>query len=478
MSTSRELVRAVSWLSAGNLAARLLALITMPLLTRWLSPAAYGEAALVSTAVSLVSVVALAGIDMSYSRSYFEGAPARRHAIEAFCWRWTVTASVLLAGLAGIAWQYGLADWLGADSSLSGFVAVGIATSALATMSQARARLLGHYARLSGVQLFAGLAGATITLSVAYAWRQDAWPLLLAMVAGYCLPILLLGSPPANTLVRASGLSRTDAGKVLRIGLAGVITAPAYWVVGSSDRWFLASSYGSGEVGLYSIAVTVGTVGMVVSMAVTSAWLPELARVEAASQENAARKRGELSLLLLAALLVVWLAVVASGGDLIRLLADQRFHPASTLVPALATGVLFQGVMHIGNAQLVMLGKLHWAAAAWTLVLVISLALNAQMVPSYGSFGAALSQVVCFFVLMVMVWVAVLRFQMIWIPWMRLLASAFAMGAAGVTLSMPWGSTALSSLVMKLPVGILLASLCIYFLAPGYLVQVYKKVFR
>lgn len=478
MGKARTLVAAVSWLSLGNMLSRLVALFTMPLLTRWLSPDAYGDAALAGTVVALLSVVALAGIDMGYARHFFSGTLGDSQAVESFCWRWTA-GMTLIAGLGGgLLWVLGLSTWFDTQQSLFVFIMLGIVASPLATMAQTRARLQGNYARTSRAQFVAGWGAAAVALGVAYWWRQDAWPLLLAMIAGYVVPLILLGLPSTASLTRPSGLSPTARRQLVGVGLAGVVTAPAYWVVSSSDRWFLARYFDSAEVGVYSIAYTVGTVGMVVSTAITAAWLPELSRAEAASSGDFARRRGELGQLLVAAMLVVWLAVVASGGDVIRLLADVRFHGATSAVPWLAAGVLFYGVMHVGNTQLILLGKLHWAAWIWVVALVMSIGVNFWLVPTHGMLGAAITQGGTFLLTMVLTWAALLHLERVPVQWTRLGLAVGVAAIACLATHPQWGRYPLSSLAYKLPLELAIAALCFQLLAPGFLRRAVDQVRR
>lgn len=467
MTTARGLVKAVSWLSFGNIVSKALSLVTMPLLTHWLSPAAYGDAALVGTAISLASVFALAGIDMSYSRHYFSGTVGDSQSVESYCWRWVLGMSIVLGIAVGALWAIGFSGRSGTEASLAGFVVIGVIASTLATMTQTRARLLNRYAQLSWVQFLSALLGAIVALSAAHWWRQDAWPLLLAMVIAYGLPVVFLGMPSPVRLTRSSGLSKDAARRLLGVGLAGVITAPAYWVVSSSDRWFIAQYFDNAEVGIYSVGCTVGTIGMVVSNAITAAWLPELSRAESSDGTSLLQRKGELSQVLAAVLLIAWLAVVAAGGDVIRLLADPRFHSVAAVVPWLAAGVLFHGAMHVGNAHLILLGKLHWAAWCWGLALFVSIGLNFWLVPQYGILGASITQAVTLSMAMLLIWAAVLHFEPVPIQWSLLAIMAGIVTLAGFAMHLPWSDSALLSLVFKLPVGMAVSLLCAQFLAPA-----------
>ena len=469
MST-RKLAAAVSWLSLGNVMARALSLITMPLLTRWLSPDAYGAAALVGTLVSLSGVFAIAGIDMGYARHAFSGHAGTAAAVEVFCWRWVIAGAGTVALGAGALWWLA-ATRLGLSQGLAGFVVAGVFSSALMTMATTRARLQNRYARLTWVQFGTGCVTAAVSIGVAAWWRQDAWPLLVAMVVGYALPTVLLGAPPLTMLRAPAGLSAAQRRSVTTTGLAGIVTAPAYWALSSSDRWFLAAYQDSTAVGIYSIGFTVGTIGTVVSAAITAAWLPELSRDESIPGSGLAERKRDMAQLLIAAMLIVAVGVAAAGGDVIRALADPRFHAAARVVPWLAAAVFFYGVMHVGNALLVMRGKLHWSALAWIVALLVSLLLNRWLIPANGALAAAFVQALSFLVVMALVWLAVLRVESLRMNGVRLAAGLGLAVVSGVAMQGAWNANPWLSLALKLPAGAVFAACCLLIIAPQGLAQ-------
>ena len=465
--TARRLVSAVSWLSLGGIAVRALSLLTMPLLTRWLSPTGYGEAALVGTVVSLGSVVALAGIDMGYARHHFSGITGPAAQVEAFCWRWPAGMALALAMVGATVWTLLLSRWFNAAAGWYPFVAMGIGASAFATMAQVRARLQNRYRTISLVQIVSGIVAAAFSLGIAYQERTGALALLVAMIVGYALPVALLWIPAPSRLFRRSDMPPAARRTLVAVGLPGLVTAPAYWVVSSSDRWFLARYFDGAEVGVYSIGATVGSLGLVLSMAITSAWLPELARTEASGAGISRERKRELVQLLVAVMLMAWLAVVAAGGDAIRWLADPRFHGAAAVVPWLAAGVLFYGAMHVGNTLLIMLGQLRWSGWIWAFGMVISIVLNLALVPRWGSLGAAWTQCLSFALVMVLVWVAVLRLDPIRLHVAPLALSALLAAGAALLMHVPWSPTPLLSLLLKFPVGVGIALALAALLVPS-----------
>ena len=86
-SLSRSVFESTSILSISGIAVRSLAILTTPVLTALLLPAAYGVSAYVQTLASIGSVLALMGIDMAYARFYFDAEGGQSQKVERFCWR-------------------------------------------------------------------------------------------------------------------------------------------------------------------------------------------------------------------------------------------------------------------------------------------------------------------------------------------------------------------------------------------------------
>src|SRR5262249_29840404 len=118
-------------------------------------------------------------------------------------------------------------------------IAVGIVSSVTMAMTNARAQLHGRYRLIALATAAAGVGATAIGIAVAYFGPRDALPLILSLLATYLIPVLVLGLPPLPPLLKRSGLSFVHRKHILGLGAATVLTAPAYWVISSSDRWFL-----------------------------------------------------------------------------------------------------------------------------------------------------------------------------------------------------------------------------------------------
>src|SRR5438105_1313666 len=165
MPLASRVASAGAKLALSQASVRLLSLVTMPLLTHLLAPAAYGIWALMGTVVSLAAMVAIAGMDMSYMRTCTGTVGQASRAAEAFAWQFALL-SALTAGLAAAAVWFLIAPSFAVPQYLTGFVLLAVPFSVAGTMAQTRARLQERYWSLSFAIFIAGLLGALILRSL------------------------------------------------------------------------------------------------------------------------------------------------------------------------------------------------------------------------------------------------------------------------------------------------------------------------
>lgn len=468
MSITQRLFSGTLQLTLSNALARMLSIATMPILTTLLAPRAYGAASLIGTGISLVSVFALAGIDMSYARAYFSAQPPNGESVEHFSWRLAISTALPAAVIAGLVWWFVSQQWSELDRSLAFPLAAGVLLTVLNVMSSTRARLAGRYRALAWTILATGLIGSIAGVAVAAAWRRDAVALIVPMLLAQLLPLLMLGMPSIFVLAKPSVLNKGEGTALLKIGLAGVVTAPMYWLLSSSDRWFLQFFRGAEEVGIYSIGYNFAYLGVMVNTAVMTVWLPEAARAYEEDQTAARKVLGRLMSRLVAGLALVWLAIAASGGDMVRWLANERFHSAAQVVPFIAGGVFFYGVSQLAMYGLLLVKQLKWAALWWFAAGLVCVASNWMLVPRQGGMGAAITQTLSFaFVSFAILTTSQAKYPL-QLAWARVAAVLVIVIGAAVFMVPPWHAIPPLSILIKLPMGIAVSALVAWVIAPDW----------
>jgi O-antigen/teichoic acid export membrane protein len=456
---------------------RLFTLLSAPVLTRLLGPAPYGTMALVGTAVAFASTLSLLGMDMSYARYYFSKENVTSHAVEQFCWRYTIFSSTGVGILAALFWWY-----LFGRSMNNSLIALMVGLTSILfvanTMSQTWARLRERYNQIGLAIIISGMVTVVISMFLAIVWRRDEWSLLIGFAAGILINIVVIGTPKSNLLLKASGLTLKEKWPIIKLGLPGVITASMYWILSSADRWFLKYFMGKEIVGIYSFAYSVAIVGQIVNTAIILTWIPESIRTYEADTHGATSILGEVWGGLALSLSLVWLIVASIGGDIIRILAHSQFHSGAVYVPWIAGGVYFYGMSILATSGLLIAKNMKPAAGLWFMGGVLNVILNYFAIQKWGAYGAAVVNCVSFgFIYFGVMWKSLKLFKLN-LAWKKLFGVAVIVLMCGVVMSPAWHSYPLISICLKLPL-CLGVSLCLSWLTvPGWVRQIKVQLAR
>ena len=367
----------------GDILAKALALLTLPLYTRHLAPSAYGAAETLLTAVILSSILLRVGVGEAFVRFYFDDQDEARRARIARTATATVAWTTTLAALAGLAFAgslsrlvLGFRDPLLLDCALLGLWA-------FTNLEMAYAQL--RVDERSRTYVIASAANVTMTVM---------FTISLVVIAGEGARGLLLGNFGASAIVvlglwwvlrgRISPRVRlADLRAMLRFGLPTVPADASVYALQVADRMYLFRSYSQGAAGQYAIAIKLATVVFVAVRGFQYAWPPLAYSVE--SDEEAGRLYAVVSTYYALATGVVVCAVALLGRWMVRLLAEPRYYGAYRALPWLALGWALYGLylvfVAISGRARVTTRNLPAAAAG----LLVNIALLGLLVPASGA---------------------------------------------------------------------------------------------
>ncbi len=326
----------------GDIVAKGLALLTLPLYTHHLNPEAYGAAESLLTAVILSSILLRVGVGEAFIRFYFDDEDiARRERIArtataTVAWTTTIAALLALALAAPLSHLLlGFRDPLLLDCAVLGlwaFTNLEMAYAQLRVDERARAYILASGANVAMTVAF------TITL-VVFA-DQGARGLLLGNFSASALVVLGLWW----TLRRRFSLRvRTaDLRAMLSFGLPTIPADASVYALQVADRFYLLRSYSHTAAGLYAVAIKLATVVFVAVRGFQYAWPPLAYSIE--DDEEAGRLYSLVTTYYALATGVVVCGVALLGRWMVRLLAAHRYIDAYKALPWLALGWALYGL--------------------------------------------------------------------------------------------------------------------------------------
>ncbi|HEY8706717.1 MAG TPA: lipopolysaccharide biosynthesis protein [Burkholderiaceae bacterium] len=374
-NTLRSLAgRSVAYL-AGGVAGKALALVTLPLLARLLTPAQLGILDVGSGLATLLATVAVMGVDNSIPR--FLPASARPGPVWSSAFTVVAVAAVAIV-VVGLAASDLLARLLLHDATTSGVMAASVLYAAAVaafitalTVLRLRASARRYPLATTGT-LVLQMVGAVV---IAAFTPQPLVPILMywALVSAMgALAIVLVSRPP---------LARPDPHEIVRLAKFGLPLVPAViaWSLGDLGiRSLLASRGDLANLGSYSIASRLVSVMALGISGFSLAWMPFIFRSASIADAGDLFRRAAVALSAILGLVGIGLAALAP--EAVALLAGHGYASAPAAVAPLAGGMLVFGLftLLIGASGIVFrtadvawistVGAVVQIGAAWVLV--------------------------------------------------------------------------------------------------------------
>jgi O-antigen/teichoic acid export membrane protein len=384
----KRLARHSAVYGVGAVVPRVLALVLLPLYTRYLTPADYGAVETLLAASAVLATVLRAGIGVAFVRFWFLASdPERRLTVlrTAFVFPTASASAGLVAGLSLAEPISELA--FGSDAHAGMVRAASVALWAQMSFEQLAA--VFRVEERSRAFVAANLASVAITVAAT---------VLLVVVAGMGGTGVLLGNATGALVVYAALLvyrrpqlglqfDRSLLREMNRFGLPLVPGGLAAWTTNFGDRLFLVKLADATEVALYSVGFRLASALTVFFVAFRTAW-----PVFAYSIEDDREARRTYSFVLTYVLFIaLWLALALSllAPWLVRLLTTPAFYEGSRVVAPLSfAAVLFAGYLVVGIG----LGRARRTGSNWTVTgsaVLVNVVLNLLLIPPFGMMGAA-----------------------------------------------------------------------------------------
>jgi O-antigen/teichoic acid export membrane protein len=326
----------------GDILAKALALLTLPLYTHHLGTRAYGAAETLLTAVILSSILLRAGLGEAFIRFYFDDddeerrARIARTATAAVAWTTTLAALLALVFAAPLSkLLLSFRDPLFLDCAVLGlwaFTNLEMAYAQLRVDERARA-----YIYATGTNVLMSVA---FTVALVVFAHEGARGLLLGNFAASALVVLGLWWTLRGRVSLRVRLS--DVRAMLHFGLPTVPADASVYALQVADRFYLFRVFSQAAAGQYAVSIKLATVVFVAVRGFQYAWPPLAYSIE--SDEEAARLYSLVTTYYALATGVVVCAVALLARWMVRLLAAPEYFGAYRALPWLALGWALYGL--------------------------------------------------------------------------------------------------------------------------------------
>jgi O-antigen/teichoic acid export membrane protein len=370
--------------------APLTALLTTPVLARYLGPSGFGMIDVFVALLTVASIVAFIGMDSAAARSYFSHPPEetdKRRKVLATAVRATAVTSILVAvGLLPVVLIVG--QWVTTPDYAS------TAIAAVAALPLTNVQVIGREIfRLMNRKRWYALS--TLVSAGGGAFIGIALVALGAGPAGYFLGLgagaaaALAGTFVSERRIVAAPLDRAELAAMLRFGLPLVPASVSVWALFLIDRMLVAAFQGSHDVGLYSLANKATSPILFGAQALIAAWLPFALRLHASAPHYEPHVRGQTLTYVAAFVGTAVAALTLFARPVVILLGGDDFAAAAAAVPALALAWAAYTASVVLATPFSLERRTGLASIVASISACVNIALNLVLIPRFGFEGAA-----------------------------------------------------------------------------------------
>ncbi len=445
----KRLVSALAAYQVADVVAKFMAVLLLPVYTRYVHPAGYGVVELLANGVIFISIIVRFGMIEAFVRFHFTDADeARRAALARRAVGFMLIVTTVVAGaLAGAAAPLSRLVLGYRDTTTFLIAVLGLWTFTNLELAYSLLRVderIRTYAVASVSNVLLTIA-ATLVLVVGLG--KGARGLLLGNYGAATVVLLVLWWTMRGRLLGARAAARLDGwGELLRFGLPTVPAEASVYALSIVDRYYIYHARSPSSAGLYSIAIKLAGAVAFIVRAFQYAWPPLAYSVS--DDREASRLYGLVTTyyVMISGWVVAGLAL--EGRWVLRLLAAPAFFGAYRALPWLALGWALYGLWVVflviaGRAKVTTRNfPASIAGLAANVVLIVVL------VPPLGIAGAGIALCGAYVVMLTAMHLLTRRAFAVAFEWVRLVQLVVVIGgiaAAGEVLLPTHGAVGFAS---------------------------------
>ncbi len=391
----------------------------LPVLTHFLDPREYGEAAMFTTLVGALSAFVGLNVVAASGRRHYDGGPPKELAEFMGACLQILAVSGLVALGAVLLFREQLSAVLGLAPRWLPWAVLVAVLSCLLQLRQSQWQVRGQSRPYAMLQSGEAATQALLSLVLVAALLQGGAGRIAAGIASASVFALL-----AVTLLRRDGLLKVRTWRpdhlkeALVFGVPLVPHVAASFVLAAADRVVVSAELGLAQAGIYMLAAHLAQAALLFFDAINQAYVPwlfeRLKAGDAASRRRIVRYTYAWFAVLLAAAGIAFHV----GPWLVRLVGGERYAAAGSAIPWLLLGQVFGG-MYLMVTNYVFYGKRTGLLSAVTVAsAAIHIALLLVLAPRLGIEGAAMAFCIAMGMRFLLTWWAAQRSHPM--PWFAL----------------------------------------------------------
>lgn len=404
-----SLAKKLGQFSIGPIVGALIGLVTVPVITYFISPEEYGKSSMFTLAITILQMFVFLGMDQAYVKRFYQTEDKIKLLTNAVS---PSAVLVLVLEIVLFIFKEEVAFLLFDDRrELLCVYALMVIVPALAIekfgMLTIRMAQRGLAYSFMTILLKALTLVFTIGLLLVYerSFRSIVWGMVIAQIL-YVVLLLLI----QRNIFRIK-LSTIDLGEIkslLRFGLPIVPTAVIGWVLSGMDKVMLRAMCDYSELGMYEVALKVVMALSIIQSCFTNFWIPVAHQwnTEGTPKENFIK----VGKLITFTMTVVFLLLLLFKEAIFSILSDEYIEGID-IIPFLLIYPVMYTISEVTVMGIYFKEKTLNLVVASSVSALSNIILNSLLIPLYGAVGAAIATGLSY---MILFWCRTIISRRIW----------------------------------------------------------------
>lgn len=382
----------------GNMVLKVLALVSIPIITRIFTPAEYGVINLVASVITFLSLLMIFGMDSALALSFFEYKKEKKAVFSSGLWFllfWAIILVAIATFFSGSIASFFLKNKIYTNLLIIGYISAifTLLTNYAKTVLQLEFKAK-TFALLSAINAIL-ITGLIILFIAGFHFGLKGYfaGTLLGAGLGFFLTVYFIKD---NIIFK---ISKPRLFEMIAYGALLVPASLATYIFDLSDRYFVSHYRNLGELGLYSMAFNITIMISFFAVALGQAWSPFIMRMYFESKsiyKNFLSRAFSYLLILFSILLVI---VCIFSKEFLTIFSTPQYFEATKAIPPLGIAAVFSASIQITALGISISRKTKYIAI-WTMVTaILNTILNFLLIPKYGMVGAGWSTAISYFFL-------------------------------------------------------------------------------
>lgn len=375
----------------GNILVFILGIITLPIITRIITPVEYGKSAMFNTMSNLFLFITMLGVDQAFVRYVYEEDEENRNSILGKCLRIAILTNFFIS-IVSVIFYKSLSNLISGKSNIQvvllliGYNAVNI----LNRFGLLYIRMKQESKKYSMVQVIGQLAYLVLIYIVYKIFGDNYITLVIATLFSTIVTILYMRYiVKVDLSIFSRKETRATSRQLLTYGIPVAFATAITWLLNSTDRIILSKYFGYSEIGIYSGAFTIIGMLNLLQGVFNTFWVP-IANDKYVNDVNAKDFYILMNKIVASSMIIISILMIMFR-DVITIILGSNYQQAIYVFPFLVFIPLMNTVSETTVIGINFLKKTKYHILIGVIALVVNIIGNLLLVPMYGAKGAAFS---------------------------------------------------------------------------------------